>query len=337
MNNIYYSGFSEDIVGLAKQKQTLGYKYKSQAMMLKRFDQFCLKNYPNATVLDKEIVLHWVAVNPGEHPSTQETRLSSLNELARYIIRKGELAYILPKGMLAKKVKFTPYIFSDEEIKHLFAAIDNGCPFCYEVPLRHIVMPVFFRLLYCCGLRVTEARLLKVEDVDLERGVLTLTRTKLGKCRQIPLSLELLNHFKEYSQKVHVCSTPQAWFFPGLKNNPMTSRNINRNLRRFLWKAGISHHGRTKVGERGAPCVHSLRHTFAVNCLRKWMREGKNPNAYLPILQAYMGHACYRDTAYYLHLSYDLVQDIRSNLEQTLGAIIPFNSSQNTISHEKYD
>ena len=117
----------------------------------------------------------------------------------------------------------------------------------------------------------------------------------------------------------------------------MTSQNINRNIRRFLWNAGISHSGRAKLGEPGAPCVHSLRHTFAVNCLRKWMRQGKNLNAYLPILQAYMGHTYYRDTAYYLHLSSDLVQDIRSNLEQTLGAIIPFNSSLNEINYEKHD
>lgn len=326
-----------DIIDLIEQKRILGYKYESQAVILKHFDQFCLKNYPDATILEKEIVLHWVRINPGEHPSTQETRLSPINELARYIMRKGGWAYILPKGVLAKKVKFTPYIFSDNEIKRLFATIDNDCHFCYEVPLRHIVMPEFFRLLYCCGLRVTEARLLKVEDVDLENGILSLTRTKLSKHRQIPLSLELLNRFKEYSQKIHVCSTSETWFFPGLKNNAMTSQNINRNLRRFLWNAGISHSGRAKLGEPGAPCVHSLRHTFAVNCLRKWMRQGKNLNTYLPILQAYMGHTYYRDTAYYLHLSSDLVQDIRSNLEQTLGAIIPFNSSLNEINYEKHD
>ena len=68
--NIYTSNFSMDIIDLIEQKRILGYKYESQAVILKHFDQFCLKNYPDATILEKEIVLHWVRINPGEHPST---------------------------------------------------------------------------------------------------------------------------------------------------------------------------------------------------------------------------------------------------------------------------
>ena len=53
-----------DIIDLIEQKRILGYKYESQAVILKHFDQFCLKNYPDATILEKEIVLHWVRINP---------------------------------------------------------------------------------------------------------------------------------------------------------------------------------------------------------------------------------------------------------------------------------
>jgi site-specific recombinase XerD len=77
---------------------------------------------------------------------------------------------------------------------------------------------------------------------------------------------------------------------PGYKNKPMTIPNIEKNHRKFLWQAKISHPGRSKAGERGAPCVHSYRHTFAVHRLREWMREWKNIQAYMPVLQAYMGH-----------------------------------------------
>ena len=333
--NMFASHFSEHIKGLIEQKQVLGYKYDSQTKMLKRFDTFCMEFFPNAIVLDKDIITRWASLRKGEHPATLETRISPINELARFIIRKGEYACILPKGMLPRKIKYTPYIFGDKELKNLFEAIDNTCKFCYEVPLRHIVIPVFFRLLYCCGLRVSEARLLKLEDVNLENGVITLVRTKFGKHRQVPLSSELHSRFNSFFSMVHTTSKPDDWFFPGLRGMPMTIGNINHNFRRFLWNAGISHCGRTKIGERGAPNVHSLRHTFAVNCLRKWMKQGKNLHAYLPVLQEFMGHVQFSDTAYYLHFSIDMAQDIRLGLEEKVGFIIPSVSSKKEGNHEK--
>lgn len=55
------------------------------------------------------------------------------------------------------------------------------CTLYYRIDRRKkIIMPNFFRLLYCCGLRLTEARLLKVKDVDLQEGVITVTNGELG-------------------------------------------------------------------------------------------------------------------------------------------------------------
>ena len=39
----------------------------------------------------------------------------------------------------------------------------NSC----ECPYRHQIMPVIFPMIYMCGLRPSEARLLRVSDVDL--------------------------------------------------------------------------------------------------------------------------------------------------------------------------
>jgi hypothetical protein len=99
--------------------------------------------------------------------------------------------------------------------------------------------------------------MIKVKDVDMKQGVITLTHTKLGKHRQIPLSTGLHKRFIDYYQAVHLCSIAEDWFFPGYKNRPMTITYVEKNHRKFLWQAGISHPGRTKAGERGAP-----HHTF---------------------------------------------------------------------------
>lgn len=72
---------------------------------------------------------------------------------------------------------FVPYIFTKDEIERLFSAVDCTKE-SSESPLRHLVMPVLFRLLYTCGLRVSEALHLKVADVDLDAGVLAIYGAK---------------------------------------------------------------------------------------------------------------------------------------------------------------
>ena len=318
----YTSLFSEYITGLIEQKRSIGYKYQSEAGILRRFDLFCRIHYPGINVLTREIALDWSRQRPGEHPSTLQGRVTPVRELARHIIRNDCEAFILPDGVVPKCPRYLPYIYSDDELKRIFIQIDR-CSYCAEVPYRHHVMPVFFRLLYCCGLRLTEARLLKVKDVDMENGVITLTNTKMGRQRQIPLSEGLHKYFMTYYRNVHIFSKPDDWFFPGYKGKPMTLSNVNKNHRKFLWQARISHPGRTGTGQRGAPVVHSYRHTFAVHCLRRWIREGKNLQAWLPVLQSYMGHVSFSGTACYLHLTTDLFPEITTQLDNELGDIIP--------------
>jgi integrase len=62
---------------------------------------------------------------------------------------------------------------------------------------------------------------------------------------------------------------------------------------------------------------------MAVHCLRRWELEGKDLRAFLPVLQAYLGHVSLADTAYYLHLTADLFPNITEQVEKALGDIVP--------------
>jgi integrase len=50
----------------------------------------------------------------------------------------------------------------------------------------------------------------------------------------------------------------------------------------------------------GSPTPHSLRHSFAINTLKRIKDQGKSPQHALPVLAAYMGHRKYQYTAAYL-------------------------------------
>ena len=179
-------------------------------------------------------------------------------------------------------------------------------------------MPVLFRTIYACGLRCSEARLLRVRDVDIEIGVLQIRDAKGGKDRQLPVSEPLRERFAEY----HATLAGQPgweWFFPGATPGvPLTLNNVNHNFRRFLWQARIPHGGRGH-----GPRVHDLRHAMAVNNLRSWFARGENVSALLPVLQTYLGHSSIGDTAYYLRLTAESYPDLIARVTQAFGDIVP--------------
>jgi integrase/recombinase XerD len=202
-------------------------------------------------------------------------------------------------------------------LTHFFAETDK-CRYCCECPFRHLIMPVIFRMFYMCGLRMSEARLLKVADVDLESGVLTIHHSKKDNSRLVPMSNDLAEYCRSFSSEVHLYPAPEDYYFPALGGKPMTIGNVYNTFRRFLWGCKISHGG---MGH--GPRIHDFRHTFAVHCLKKWVMQGKDLNAYLPMLKTYMGHDSFTETAYYLRLTADVFPDITLKMETRYPGIIP--------------
>ena len=76
----------------------------------------------------------------------------------------GYPAYVPGRDEIGKLHRnFVPYIFSHEEIRAFFEVADTmTCPPKSGAPRRRLIMPVLFRMLYCCGLRVSEATNLKI-------------------------------------------------------------------------------------------------------------------------------------------------------------------------------
>jgi integrase/recombinase XerD len=307
------------IAGLIAEKRATGYKYVSEERALARFEAFCASEFPGVETVTRASVEAWIAAARGRavKPATVMNLIAPVRELARWLGRRGVEAYVLAGGVLPKPARYVPYIYTDRELAALFAATDR-CHYCSEVPFRHLVMPVLFRTIYACGLRCSEARLLRVKDVDIESGVLQIRDAKGGKDRQLPVSEPLRHRLAEY----HATLAGQPgweWFFPGATPGvPLTLNNVNRNFRRFLWQARIPHGGRGH-----GPRVHDLRHAMAVNNLRSWFARGENVSALLPVLQTYLGHSSIGDTAYYLRLTAESYPDINNQVKQAFGEIVP--------------
>jgi integrase len=318
MCNYSFKGpFAQHIENHVKLKQAIGYKYRTEEEHLLRFSAFTAKKYPNAKELTKEIVLDWCSKKSFEAQANQCSRASMLRQFAIYLDSIGVVAYILPKGFYPVEEQYVPHIYTLDELQRFFHETDK-CHYVSECPHRHLIMPVFFRMLYSCGLRSSEARLLKVEDVDLESGILTISHSKKDNSRLVPMPDELTDRCRDFFKNVHMISKRSDFFFPGLNNKPMTVGNVYHNFRRFLWRAGISHGGRGK-----GPRVHDFRHVFACHCLKKWVIQDKDLSVYLPVLKTFMGHDSFDETAYYLRMTADVFPDISIKLEGYYSDIIP--------------
>lgn len=319
----FYGPFSKELQEFIEVKQAIGYKYLKGTSILRRFDGLTAERHPLADTLTKEIVLDWCEKKSYEAQGNLYARYVIIRQFALYLTSLGQKAYIIPKNYFSPGKKYIPYIFTDNELKKFFGET-RRCKYLPWCPHRQLVMPLLFRMLYTCGLRVSEARLLKVGDVDLRNGVLTINRSKNDNSRLVPMSDAITEECRIYSSKVHIGSSLSDYYFPIRDNKPCSAAVIYNNFRRLLWNAGISHKGKGK-----GPRVHDFRHSFAVHCLRKWCREEKDLMVYLPALQVYLGHASFSGTSYYLRLTADVYPDITLKLETAYSELVPLLEEEN--------
>src|SRR5258707_4205173 len=179
---------TEAITALVTEKHAVGYKYAAEERVLARFAAFSASQFPGLDAPARASVEAWItsARERGVMPATLQGLAAPVRERARWLGRPGVPAYVLPAGTLPRPARYVPHIYTDQELAALFAPTDR-CHYDSQVPFRHLVMPVLFRTIYACGLRASEARLLRFGDVDLGAGVLTIRDGKGGKDRQVPV------------------------------------------------------------------------------------------------------------------------------------------------------
>jgi len=309
---------AKTIEGFIAEKQAVGYDYVAVRARMCNFDRFSIGFDTPSSVLPKELVDGWLTKNENETAGNHRQKLYAMLEFGKYMIRNGCTAYLpLKKSRPAASKNFVPYIFNTKELSDILYAID-----AMPNPVNHthlsLIYGGIYRILCCCGLRISEALNLKVENVDLKQGVLTVLDSKLGKNKLIPMDESLTLFLMKYADLHHHNSKNEDYFFPSKTGGLYTVSAFYQVFRKCLWKAQISHGG---VGN--GPRVHDLRHTFSVNCLKKWAVTGVDVASALPILSAYLGHESISSTQHYLRLTAEVFPHITSVLEEHYGDIIP--------------
>jgi len=271
------------------------------------------------SVLPREAVLKWIAPREGEAPGTRANRVSCIRGLAIFLMDEGHDAYVVPERILPKaETQVQIYVLSRDEVAGTLAVLD-GLPFDKRYPLRHLIFPTLFRMLYGCGLRISEALGLLACDVDLDAGVLHIRKTKEHKNRFVPMSASLTAEVAAYFRAAGLRPKSSDIVFPspqkeGLPYSRVSARNV---LQRAFERAGIL------ASDGTPPRVHDVRHTHASHALDAAAERGEDPHALVPVLSIYLGHESVDETMRYLHLTQESRQHIAQTMERLNDEMFP--------------
>lgn len=318
MKNIdsWHSDISCMLLAYLKEKRMTGYRFELQEKYLKRFDLYYDQKGYSGIRLTRQMTEGFIyTIN--ERPSTHYVKERLMRDFALFLTRNGYREIYVPEIRSAPKKQslHVPYIFTEDEMARIFKAIDSWKDSFYTN--RTLIDPVFFRLLYGTGMRVSEVLNLLVQDFNNTEGILTVYHAKNNKDRLVPLAPSLTHRIIDLTEKIHRYSKDTDYLFPAISRNRMDQSTVYRRFRDYLQRAGISH---TSAGPR----VHDLRHNYAVKCLKHWVLAGEELTNILPYLAAYMGHSDFRGTQYYLRLTADLYPDIIRRTESDFEDVIPY-------------
>ena len=243
------------------QKRALGYKYKAMESSLQGFLRFVESNSSELTRLPQELVSDYCMPRSGETPKTHANRCSDIRQFAKFLNANGFEAYV-PTAPKKIRSNFTPYIFTQDEIKRIFSAVDSIKPRtrynCAEV------YPVLFRMLYGCGLRISEALDLRIRDIDLKNGVLTVRNSKFNKSRLVVMSPSLVEICSDLMATIHMVADNDDFFFKNRDGSRRYKGTFGHRFRELLWISGIPYKGKGT-----GPRLHDLRHSFCCHAFKK--------------------------------------------------------------------
>ncbi len=293
-------------------RRSLGFKLREARGNLLAFAAFMERR--QAPYITAQLALEWAKQPVNVQPSRWARRLSDVRVFARHRKAADPRTEIPAAGLLPFKPKRAkPHLYTDEEIRKLLqAAISMPYTFDRDA-LRPWLFHCLFGLLAVSGIRVGEARNIKLQDIDLDCAVLTLRGAKFGRERLIALHPSTRDVIADYivRRAQHWRGRSVGpWLFVSNRGNQLDSSEINRTFHKLSRQIGL----RGENDSHG-PRLHDMRHSFATNTLLNWYRQDQDPERHLPTLSTWLGHVKVTDTQWYLEACPELMREAMRRLE----------------------
>jgi integrase len=157
--------------------------------------------------------------------------------------------------------------------------------------LRPHTWQTLIGLLACTGLRISEARQLKLTDVDWDQRLLIIRESKYGRTRLVPLHPTAVAALRSYDRRRRGLFPLATHFFVSSAGRQLRPSTVGVTFRQL--RQGIP-------GKPRLPRLHDLRHTMASEVLRRWLNQRRGDLDHVLLLSRFLGHTHTRYTYWYL-------------------------------------
>lgn len=286
----FKSVFKNELYNFIEFKKSLGYNYISNIIHCKKIDDYWNNLKTNKIELIEKDVMQYSQRKNNESLSYHSSRLYVLKHFALFLIQQGyNNIFLYDYPIKQNKYQYVPYIYTDEDMVKFIDKIKTSKLIEKE---KYIII---FKLLYCTGLRLSEATHIKYKDIDLNKGTILITNGKNCNIRLIAISESMLKNLKIYLSKQY--KNNDDYIFETKNCSYIKNSQLEHIFRKVNDECGI---GKNSINK---PRIHDFRHGFAIKALDKMYDKGYDYYTTLPILAKYMGHADIRHTEYYLRLT----------------------------------
>ena len=272
-------------------RRGLGFKLEETETQLAKFVLFLQKK--RAMFITNSLALEWAQQSVSGRNAPAK-RLTMVRGLARYLSAFDARTEVPAENLLRRwPDRARPYLYSERETKRLLEATLTRS----TSDLNNRTYHCLFGLLAVSGIRVGEGIGLNIDDLDPNRGLLTIRKPKFGNTRVIPLHATTLRVLRDYRvRRDRFLGGRQVEpFFISNRGTRLFHTEVYRVINLLSLKIGLRAQGEGR-GQR----LHDFRHRFAVRTLLQWYRSGQDVERLLPVLSTYLGHLRVTDTYWYL-------------------------------------
>jgi len=293
----------DEVNSFVEMQRAMGFKYRIQNGLLQHYVRFAERHGEN--IVRIETVIEWAGMAPSL--AQKRNRLLTVRRFALAMQPENNLYEIPPADIFGhesakRKIR---HLFSSDDISQLLFAASQLKP---EGTIRPKTYTTLFALLFATGLRSCEAIRLNVDDMTTDG--LMVKATKFRKDRLVPIHVSTRQALLEYLNDRRQFSGLEPAFFVSNNGSRLSYSTIISIYLRLMRAIGL----RGKTGDSG-PCLHDLRHTFAVRSLEQCSGTRTEISRQITALSTYMGHAHVSDTYWYLQATPLLMAQISTAQE----------------------
>lgn len=298
MNGSASPAFNEQVGTYLAHWRALGRRYRQEQWLLETLlRELPLLGYEDLTADSFQC---WFDGRKNHHPNSRRKWAQLLRHFCVWRRRCDPGCFVPGTDLICRaQPHVTPVILGDRHVARMLAAADALEP-SPNSPLRPSTMRLAVVLLYTTGLRLGELQRLTIGDIEHDGSLLRVRESKFHKSRLLPLSASTCAELLVYLVRRASAGFATPPTAPLLctrargQMKPYSISGLQHGLNSLLRGAAMS------AERTQRPRVHDLRHSFAVQALARWYRQGTDVQAQLPQLAMYMGHVSIESTAYYL-------------------------------------